>query len=216
MTFRAIEPFVRSLFSERGAAPFIGLVISLFIASNGVDNVIDAFHATSQEVESRPFVTRRLVSLLLVVAIAVLTTAAILLVVIGRLLSRRVATAITGNGGLPPVALEAGSWIMVVILVYLAVSLLYYYAPAEHPRWRTVTVGSIIATALILVVSWGFSIFLRHVAQFNRLFGSLGTLMALMIWLKLVAMGILLGFELNVSIVAARNREDSASATSKG
>lgn len=200
LTFAAIEPFVRSLFEERGAAPFIGLLISLFIASNGVDNVIDAFHATAQEVESRPFVRRRLVSLLLVVAMALLTATAILLLVVGRFFSRRVATAVTGSSALPTVALETGTSIVILLLVYFAVSLLYYYAPAEHPRWRAVSAGSIVSTVFILIASWGFSLFLRHVAQLNRLFGSLGTLMALMIWLKLVALAVLVGFELNVSV----------------
>ena len=203
LTFQAIEPFVRSLFEGRGAAPFIGLVISLFIASNGVDNIIDAFHATAQEVESRPFLRRRLVSLLLVLALALLTATAILLVVFGRLFSRRLASAVTGSSALPPIAVEAGTWLVVVLLVYFAVSLLYYYAPAEHPRWRAVSVGSIVTTVFVLVASWGFSLFLRYLAQLNRLFGSLGTLMALMIWLKLVALAILVGFELNVSVEKA-------------
>jgi membrane protein len=203
LTFQAIEPFVRSLFQGRGAAPFIGLVISLFIASNGVDNVIDAFHATAHEVESRPFLRRRLVSLLLVVAIALITAVAIVLTVLGRLFSRRIAVAVTGSRGLPTVAPELGSWIVVVLLVYAAISLIYFYAPAEHPRWRAVSIGAITATLFVLVASWGFSLFLRHVAQLNRLFGSLGTLMALMIWLKLVALAVLIGFELNVSLEEA-------------
>lgn len=206
LTFQAIEPFVRSLFEGRGAAPFIGLVISLFIASNGLDNVIDAFHATAHEVESRPFLRRRLVSLLLVVAIALFTATAILLVVIGRFFSRQIAVAVTGSRTLPTVALELGSWIIVILLVYSAISLVYFYAPAEHPRWRAVSLGAITATLFVLVASWGFSLFLRHIAQLNRLFGSLGTLMALMIWLKLLALALLIGFELNVSLEEARSR----------
>lgn len=207
LTFQTIEPFVRSLFEGRGAAPFIGLLISLFIASNGVDNVIDAFHATAHEVESRPFLRRRLVSLLLVVAIALSTAAAVLLVVIGRFFSRQIAVAVTGSRTLPTVALELGSWIIVILLVYSAISLVYFYAPAEHPRWRAVTLGAITATLFVLLATWGFSLFLRHVAQLNRLFGSLGTLMALMIWLKLIALAVLIGFELNVSLEEARSRE---------
>lgn len=202
ITFQAVEPLIRGLFVERGAAPLVGLLISVFIASNGVDNVVDAFHATAHEVESRPFLRRRLVSLLLVFAIAMLTMAAVILVVFARLFSRRLSGAL-GIGAFPTFAVEAGSWLIVIALVYLAVSLLYYYAPAKHPHWRSVSLGSVVATLFVLTVSWGFSLFLRHLAQLNRLFGSIGTLMALMIWLKLVALSILLGFELNVTATAA-------------
>jgi len=116
---------------------------------------------------------------------------------------RRLATAVTGSNALPTFAVETGTWVVVILLVYFAVSLLYYYAPAEHPRWRAVSVGSIVATIFVIIVSWGFSLFLLHIAQLNRLFGSLGTLMALMIWLKLVASAVLVGFELNVSVEKA-------------
>ncbi len=200
LTFRTIEPFVRSLFIGRGVAPFVGLAISLLIASNGVDNVVDAFHATAQEVESRPFLHRRLLSFLLVLAIALLTVTATVLIVLGRIFSFRVAAAVTDSGAISTDLLELGTKLVVVVLVYLAVSLLYFYAPADRPRWRAVSIGSISATVFVLVASWGFSFYLRHIGQLNRLFGSLGTLMALMIWLKLVALAVLVGFELNVSL----------------
>ncbi|MFW6328908.1 MAG: YihY/virulence factor BrkB family protein [Alkalispirochaetaceae bacterium] len=203
LTLECVEPLIRALFIDRRAAPVIGLLISLFTASNGVDNVIDAFHATAHEVESRPFLQRRIVSLALVVAIALLTTLAILLAVATRLVSRGIYGALAG-GRFAAIALESGSWIVVILLVYLAVSLLYYYAPAERPGWRSVSVGGVLATIFVLIASWGFSFFLRHLAQLNRLFGSLGTLMAIMIWLKLVAFSVLLGFELNVTAKAAR------------
>lgn len=207
-TFRAVEPFLQSLFQGRGAAPFFGLAISLFIASNALDNIVDAFHATSQEVESRPFLHRRLVSLLLVILIALLSAVAAVVYVLGRLLSRELYAALYDGGTLSPRFLEVGSWLALLLLVYFAISLIYYWAPATHPRWRTVSAGSVTATIFVLLASWGFSLFLREVAQFDRLFGSLGTLMAIMIWLKLLALGILGGFELNVTIENSRLKEE--------
>jgi membrane protein len=70
-----------------------------------------------------------------------------------------------------------------------------------------VNAGSIVASILILAATYGFSFYLSRFSSYNKLYGSIGTMIALMIWLYLLAFVIILGFEINASITAARSRE---------
>ena len=99
-------------------------------------------------------------------------------------------------------------WIVIILLLFMAISFLYYFAPAKRTYFRFLSAGSTIATILFILTSLGFSAYVNHFGQYNRLYGSMGTLMVMLLWLYLNSIAILIGFELNVSIMAARE-EDS-------
>jgi len=81
---------------------------------------------------------------------------------------------------------------------------LYFLAPARKTKLRLFTPGSIFATLLSILTSLAFSYFVNHYAPFNRFFGSIGTLIAVMLWMNFNALALLAGFELNASIKNAR------------
>ena len=81
---------------------------------------------------------------------------------------------------------------------------MYYYAPAKRTMHRFFSPGAFMATLFVIITSLGFSYYLSHFAQYNKIYGSIGTLLALLIWLNLNAFILLMGFELNVSIRNAR------------
>jgi membrane protein len=91
-------------------------------------------------------------------------------------------------------------WIVVIVLLFLAISFLYYLAPAKRNDYRFVTPGSIIATVLFILTSLGFSAYVNNFGQYNKLYGWIGTLMVILVWLYLNSIALLIGFELNVSI----------------
>ena len=96
---------------------------------------------------------------------------------------------------------------MIVLLLFLAISFLYYFAPAKKTGFRFFSPGSSLATMLFIMTSLGFSAYVNNFGQYNKLYGSIGTLMVILIWLYLNSIAILIGFELNVSILAARAEE---------
>ena len=86
-------------------------------------------------------------------------------------------------------------------------SFLYYYAPAKRTGFRFFSAGSTLATILFIITSLGFSAYVNKFGQYNKLYGSIGTLMVILIWLYLNSIAILIGFELNVSIKAALDKD---------
>jgi membrane protein len=94
-------------------------------------------------------------------------------------------------------------WIVIILLLFLAISFLYWLAPAKRSDFRFISPGSIMATFLFILTSLGFSVYVNNFGQYNKLYGSIGTLMVILVWLYFNSIALLIGFELNVSIKAA-------------
>jgi membrane protein len=97
-------------------------------------------------------------------------------------------------------------WVTVIGLFFFSISFLYYLAPAKRTKFRFISAGSIMATLMIMVTSLVFSFYVNRFGQYNALYGSIGSLLALMFWLYFNAIGLIVGFELNASISSARHK----------
>jgi membrane protein len=104
-------------------------------------------------------------------------------------------------------------WVIVVLLFFACISYIYRHAPAVHKKWRLVNPGSILATVLMLLLTLGFSWWVNRFGNYNHLYGSIGTVLILMLLIYFNSMMLLIGFELNVSITSlkkiAEERKDN-------
>ena len=91
-------------------------------------------------------------------------------------------------------------WIFIVGIIFYSQALIYKYAPAVHKRWKLVSPGTILATSLSILASIGFSYFVNNFGRYNALYGSIGTIIVLMVIIYINSLVLLIGFELNVSI----------------
>lgn len=91
-------------------------------------------------------------------------------------------------------------------MAFTAISFIYYLAPANRKNFRFISAGSTLATFLSLFFIIGFNYYIDNFAQYNKLYGTLGTLIILMLWINLNAYVILIGFELNASINEAKRK----------
>ena len=92
-----------------------------------------------------------------------------------------------------------------VILFYTGFSTIYRYGAATRERIPFLNPGSLLATILSIAISWGFSFYVNNFGSYNKIYGSIGTLIVLMIWLQLNCMILLIGFEINAGIAVLRN-----------
>jgi membrane protein len=106
------------------------------------------------------------------------------------------------------VLLLFASRFMALFIIFLTmVSLIYYFGPSVEDRWRFFNPGSIIATFLIIGISYGFSFYLSNFANYNKIYGSIGAIIAFMVWLYFISVILLIGFEINASIDRANHEE---------
>jgi membrane protein len=96
--------------------------------------------------------------------------------------------------------LIVGKWLVILFLFFIANSFLYYLAPAKKTKWRFISAGSTLSTVLCVATFLGFSYYINHFGQYNKLYGSIGTLLVILLLMYILSLILLIGFELNASI----------------
>jgi membrane protein len=185
---------------KSGNLLFIMFLATVVFSTNGIHAVIHAFVVTSHSFKSRSWVNQRKISIvLLLIGVSMITLAAMLIIFGKMAVSRLVELGILEKS-FTILIVGLLKWIIVVLLLFSAISFLYYLAPAKKDGFRFVTPGSTLATILFIITSLGFSAYVNNFGQYNRFYGWIGTLMVILVWLYLNSIALLLGFELNVSI----------------
>lgn len=198
--YSMVEQTANGLLTKRGGLQFFGLITALFFSTRGIIALMDAFNASYHTIERRPWILRTLTALLLVFILIILLTISLVLIIFSKVLLEILVEQEFLVVNLEFYMLLIGKWIIVTALIFFSISFLFYMAPFKKHGWRFINAGSTLSTLLTIVASLGFSYFVNNFAQFNKFFGSIGALMALMLWINFNALTLLIGFELNVSI----------------
>jgi membrane protein len=182
-------------------------IATVVFSTNGIHAVIHAFVVSAHTFKTRSWVNQRKISVVLLLIIIFMIATAGSLVIFGKLAVNRLVELHVIKRHFVLIFLIFLRWILVVLLLFLAISFLYYFAPAKKTGFKFFSPGSIVATLLFILTSMGFSAYVNNFGQYNKLYGSVGTLMVILIWLYLNSIAILIGFELNLSILAARTED---------
>ena len=177
-----------------------GFLSTMFFATNGVSRLMQAFNKSSLTSETRTWLKRRWVALLLTIVISFSFLAGIILMSISYRVIALVQSAIFRKANFWAHLIAFSRWIIVVVIFFSTVSILYRYGPAHRRRWKYFSPGSVLATVLAILTSFGFSFYIDNFSSYNKIYGSIGTLIVVMIWLYLNSLILLIGFELNASI----------------
>ena len=199
--YKATEDTILDIVTnERGGLLSIGVISALYFSTNGFDALITAFNHTFHVFETRNGFQQRLVSLVLVLISIVLLTIAILLIIVSEFALHK----IFHNDALSSFLIQAGTWIIVFALFYALISFTFYLGPARKSGWNFASPGSLLATFLSIATSIGFGYYVNNFDSYNKLYGSIGTLIVVLLWLYFNSLVVLIGFDLNVSIKEAK------------
>lgn len=179
-----------------GLGLIIGLLLSILSAAKGMKALMTALNIAYDEAESRGFIKFNGLALLL-------TFGGILFMLLSLALIAALPV-IFGTLGLPDsiqTALSISKWPVLAILIMVAVSALYRYAPdRDRARFRWISWGAVGATLLWIAASLLFSIYVSNFGSYNKVYGSLGTIIILLMWFFLTAYAVLMGAELNAEM----------------
>jgi len=212
-TFKAIEDTVQDILTrQRGDLLSLGFFMALIFSTNGFASMMTAFDASLHSFERRTWLGQRLIALLLLVIMSVLLAVAITLITYGQYFINYMVV----NGYLKDhftiIILSISKWIIILFLFFMANSFLYYLAPAKKTKWRFISAGGTLSTVLSVITFLGFTFYINHFGQYNKLYGSIGTLLVILLLMYLMSMILLIGFELNASInEAIKHSERKAS-----
>lgn len=191
---------------QRGGLLSLGFVFALYFTTNGFMALMRGFNSSYHEQEKRSEMKRRGVAFILTVILSVLLIIATALIIFSEITFKFLVKKAILKSKTQVVLILLGKWIVVIALFFFAISFLYYYAPAVKKKWRFVSAGSTFATILTIILSIGFAFFVNNFGQYNKLYGSIGTLIVILLWIYFNSLILLLGFELNASIDRAKNK----------
>ena len=199
--FIAFETTINEIVNiQNGSLLSIGFFLSLFFATNGVHNLMVAFNKSSLIIETRTWLKQRLIAILLTVIIAFSVIICIGAMAFGEVLLNYLKNKLHVKGNLTYYAIQFTRWALLGILYFITISILYRYGPAHAKKWKFFSAGSWLATILAFITIWAFSFYINNFGSYNKVYGSIGTLIVIMIWLYLNSLIILVGFELNASV----------------
>ena len=203
------EDLVVQQFRVTGARPvsllIIAGIISVWAASGVIKSLMEGFQAAYRIPRSRGYIHQGLVAMALVLGAAVPLLCASLLLVFGGQVERAVQSWMKVDPLLHPLA---GAWAWFSRLARYALAFagtvlvtasLYYFGPYRTQRWSFVWPGAILATVLWLLATSGFAWYVRNMAHYNVMYGSVGAGIALLVWMYLLAIIALLGCEFNAA-----------------
>jgi membrane protein len=181
----------------------LGIVGALWSSSAAMVAIIDALNHAFDVTEWRPWWKRRVVAILLTVALALFIVTALALVLVGPAVASRAAEWLR----LPPAVATAWTfvrWPAILFFVVLGVDLVYHFAPNRRVRWAWITPGSLLATALWIGSSFGFKLYVTNFGDYTATYGAIGGAIVTMLWFYVSSIAILVGAELNGVIEHAR------------
>jgi membrane protein len=201
-----ILAFIDTIVSKpRNALLFLSILLSMFFSSNAMMGVMRSFDKDYPGFVKRKGIKKRLTAIritlmliaLFIVCLALLIAQKSVLEWLG--ITNDLITAIWVNA----------RWVLIWLLVFFIISYIYRHAPSVDKKWKLITPGSVIATCLVIICTLAFTWWVSQFETYNKLYGSIGTIIFLLVLVFLNSLILLIGFEINASIYSlARTRED--------
>lgn len=205
--YREAEETIRNIVSlKQGGVLSFGFILALVAATNGMSALMTAFDIAYKARETRGYFQAKGVAFLLTMLLSFVLFLAVVLLILGGFITTFMEQRAWLNADLVIFVFNVLRYLVVFACFVVAVSLIYHFAPNLEVKWRFFNAGALVASALIIASSYGFSFYLSNFSSYNKLYGSIGTFIALMLWFYLIALLLIVGFELNVSIENARQR----------
>ncbi|CCH55394.1 ribonuclease BN [Fibrisoma limi BUZ 3] len=215
-TYEAVYTTIRDIVSrQRDSVLSFGFLLTLYAATSGMVALMNAFNSSHESADQRGFLKVRMTAAGLTFVLAFGLIIAIVVLVIGGVVTDYLLQFGILNNVVVANLLSIGRYLLVFAVFVGVVSVIYRFGPDVDMKWSFVTPGSISASVLIVLVTLVFSFYVSNFGSYNKVYGSIGTLIALMVWLNLICLLLILGFEMNVSLYNLEGDKDPDPAEKK-
>ncbi len=188
------------LTKQRGGLLSFGLIVALYYASNAMIGLMQSFNRSLTSYRRRNFFANRLVAVRLTLVMILLLIGSVLILVTQDELLRYVFKAFSIQRSSMRGVIKSLRWVVIIPLFYFTIAFIYKHAPAIDEKWKLISPGTTLATTLMILLTFIFSFWVNKFGTYNKVYGSIGTILILMIVIYFNALILLIGFELNVSI----------------
>jgi membrane protein len=208
-TYVLVSNFLTDFLTKpRGCLLSVGLVISLYYASDAMIGLMRSFNKSLSPHSHFPrnFFHNRLVAIQLTLVLIILIIGSGIILVTQDELLRYVFRALHIHRQSMKWVFKTLRWVVIIPLFYFAIAYIYKHAPSIREKWRLFSPGTLLATTLMILLTFIFSFWVNKFGTYNKVYGSIGTILILMIVVYFNALILLIGFELNVSIHSLKEK----------
>lgn len=173
-----------------------GILGALWSSSSAMSAIVDTLNRAYGVKETRRWWQTQILAVLLTIVLSLFVLVSLTLVLAGPEIAQHIAARV----GLGPVFAWTWTilqWPVVFLLISEGFAIVYYFAPDAEQRWRWVMPGAYFGTLLWLAISIGFRFYIVHFSDFNKMYGSIGAVIVLLLWFYLSGLVLLFGAELN-------------------
>ncbi|MCM0042917.1 MAG: YihY/virulence factor BrkB family protein [Algoriphagus sp.] len=185
----------------------LGFFFALFASTQGVVSMMNSFNSVYKTKENRGWLASRGIAVAIVLVLVVTILAASSVMIIGSFLITELKETNLFSSGFVIFLFNTLKFFILLFVFYLTSAFIFRFAPAIHDKWNFFSTGAQLAGLLITLSFYGFIFYLENFASYNKLYGSIGTIIALMLWLYLTSVIVLVCFEVNVSFDLAEEKQ---------
>jgi membrane protein len=206
-TYRLLADIIHDFFStQRSGLLSFSFAAAIFFSSSAMMGIMRTFDRSYFEERSSRFLAKRWTAIKLTSLLILLVFATVLLLATQGPVKFFLLKKLHLNTPLVRSVIQATRWILIILLNYFTIAFIYRWAPAVRNRWPLSSPGAILACLLTITTSWLFGEWVNNFGQFNKVYGSLGTVLIIMNLVYINSLILLIGFELNVSITSVKAR----------
>lgn len=202
------EPILLDIAANpRGGLLSFTLVFAIFLTANGVNTIFTGFEYSYHTSSNRSIIRQYLIALGVSILLAALLISVITITIyyqytIKSLDQKFVFT--KDNGWIS----SLGSYIFFVCMIYTIIAVLYYFGTKESRDYRFFSAGALMTTILFIITTYVFGVYINYFSTYNQLYGSIGALLIMMVYIWLNANLLLLGFELNAALFYLKSKRN--------
>jgi len=204
----AISKIVTGLIQrQNGAVLYLSLTLGIYLTFLSINSIVTTLNISYFDIEQRKVIKQLPISFTMVVVfLAVIIGACIIFIGASLLVNYITVTFIVSNV-FYHYAIAFTKWSMLFVLLYMFLAALFYFAPYNKKHFKFFSTGASFSTILLVILLYVLNYYFSHFSSYNLVYGSMGALLLIMLWLYWSCMAILIGFDLNVSISIAKEQQ---------
>ena len=200
-TFLLVKDFLEDFLDKpRGGLLSFGFLLAIFYSSNAMIGIMHSFNKSLIYNSKRNIIETRWMAIKLTVLVVMMMIGSILILFTQDELLKNILKWEHINNRSAKWLFKTLRWVVIIPLFYLAIAFIYKYGPSVHKRWKLFSPGTLLATFLTILTTLLFSSWVNKFGNYNKIYGSIGTIMILMLLVYFNSLVLLIGYELNVSI----------------
>lgn len=200
-TFNFIHKLVDDfLTQQQGGLLSFGFILVMFSSSNGMMGIIRTFDRSIETPYKPHFIRKRLRAMRLTIVLLFLLIGITILLSGQDFLFKKIMGWMNIRDSSLRWWIKNIRWLIIITMFLSSIGIIYKYAPSVQVRGRLLSPGAYFATFLTILTTWLFSLWVNNFSNLNRIYGSIGTVMIIMVLIFLNSLIILIGFELNITI----------------